>query len=136
MRHHAGTSTLLFLKPISTMQGMYFCTAKSSVFLYLLNVPFLAIGYTCATGSLRQIALLFSLQGQRLEIRLVPAPRQDTAQIQAPLQRAEKTLRELNDMDPYDFVVRAVHSDSAHNFFLTHLILYSCTSCLAIFSMV
>jgi hypothetical protein len=49
---------------------------------------------------------MFSCQGQRLEIRFVPAPREDQAQGQAPAQRVEKTLRELNDMDPYDFAVR------------------------------
>jgi hypothetical protein len=53
---------------------------------------------------------MFSCQGQRLEIRFVPAPREDQAQGQAPAQRVEKTLRELNDMDPYayDFAVRNI----------------------------
>ncbi|XP_066385069.1 uncharacterized protein [Miscanthus floridulus] len=44
-----------------------------------------------------------SLQGQRLEIRFVPVPREENGQAQAPAQRAEKTLRELNEMDPNDF---------------------------------
>jgi hypothetical protein len=51
------------------------------------------------------ICFPFRCQGQKLEIRFPAAPREDQAQHQPPAQRMEKTLRELNDMDPYDFAV-------------------------------
>lgn len=47
-----------------------------------------------------------SLQNQRLEIRNVAAPAEQDAHVQAPPQLQDKTLRELNEMDPYDFAVR------------------------------
>lgn len=55
-------------------------------------------------------SILFSSQGQRLEIRFVAAPvaQENPAQIPAP--REEKTLRELNEMDPYGFAVSALPS--------------------------
>jgi len=46
------------------------------------------------------------LPGKKLEIRFVPAPRENQDQGQAPPQRLEKTLHEQNEMDPYDFAVR------------------------------
>lgn len=92
------------------------------MFFCLLNKTFVAVNCIHTTSALRQITLLFSLQGQRLEIRLVPTPHQENAQLQAPAQRTEKTLRELNEMDPYDFAVRVIDSDTAHNFLLICLI--------------
>lgn len=50
-----------------------------------------------------------SCQGQRLEIRFVPAPREAQGGPHVPLQRMEKTLRELNEMDPYDFAENGYH---------------------------
>lgn len=44
-----------------------------------------------------------SLHNQRLEIRSVPVPVEQEGHGQLPAQLEEKTLRELNDMGPYEF---------------------------------
>lgn len=66
------------------------------------------LSYLHSTSVLKYDVLFSSCQGQRLEIRFVPAPREEQGQAQVPAQRAEKTLRELNEMDPYDFAVRTI----------------------------
>jgi replication factor A1 len=48
-----------------------------------------------------------SFRDQRLEIRSVPAPVEQQGQARLPAQLEEKTLRQLNEMDPYDFAVSA-----------------------------
>lgn len=49
---------------------------------------------------------MFSFHNQRLEIRSVPAPMEQQGQAHVPAQLEEKTLRQLNGMDPYEFAVR------------------------------
>lgn len=53
--------------------------------------------------------VILSLHSQRLEIRSVPAPPGQHDQPRAPPQLEEKTIRELNQMDPYEFSASNIH---------------------------
>jgi cephalosporin-C deacetylase-like acetyl esterase len=66
------------------------------------------LNYLHSTSVLKHDVLFSSCQGQRVEIRFVAAPREEQGQARVLAQRAEKTLRELNEMDPYDFAVRTI----------------------------
>lgn len=50
-------------------------------------------------------SVLCSFQNQKLEIRFVRAPTGQQGYLQVAVQREQKTLRELNAMDTYDFAV-------------------------------
>jgi hypothetical protein len=64
---------------------------------------------TDAISAMRHVYVPISLHNQKLEIRSVPAPPGQNDQTQVPTQLGEKTLRELNQMDPYEFAVSNIN---------------------------
>ena len=78
------------------------CEVHSVTQIQLMTLPLLG-----ALPTLPNVSSPPSFHNQRLEIRSVAAPMQQQIQVRVPAQLDEKNLKQLNDMNPYEFSVRS-----------------------------